>query len=115
MRLGRVLRRHKFALTLGVVVLAFVGLVVGHLASGGSVEPNQFTLRSYEAPAEGGTNEDYVGYIPGSFDPAVGYDPARVDAALADWQRAHDPAKTVEAEPVWSGAHIIGYTIRYQD
>jgi hypothetical protein len=100
------------AIAAGVLLLAGAGAI--YWASGGheGAPPNQIAATS-EAAGDG-TRTDYVGYLPSTFDAALGYDPARVDQALADWQIAHPGAQVLDQEAVWSASHVIGYRIHYR-
>lgn len=104
----------------------FVGAIVGVVVIVGALgalyyfgapasttgDPNKFAATSSQGPD--GTRVDYVGYLPDSFSPAIGFDPTRVDAAMREWYIEHPNAVVLSKEPRWVGSHLIGYEIRYQ-
>lgn len=61
-----------------------------------------------------GSRTDYVGFDPTHFDPTLGYDPARVDQMVTDWDAMHQDATVLAKQPVWSGSHVVGYDITYR-
>jgi hypothetical protein len=105
----------------------FVGAIVGVLVIVGALgaayyfgapsattdaPPNHFAATTNENAD--GTRTDYVGYLPDSFSPTIGFDATRVDAAMREWYIEHPNSVIISKEPKWVGGHIIGYEILFR-
>ena len=104
----------RFVGGIAAVALLVVGGAAIYFASGGHQPGSINQLAATSEPQADGTRLDYVGYLPSTFDAALGFDPAKVDQAVRDWEAQHPGADVVAKEPVWAGSHVIGYEIRYR-
>lgn len=95
-----------------VIVAALGALYYFGAPSTESHVPNEFAATSAENGD--GTRTDYVGFLPGSFSPSIGFDPTQVDSAMRQWYIEHPDAIILSKEPRWVGSHLIGYEIRYR-
>lgn len=96
------------------VILCGTGAAVWFSMTGEPAStPNAFAATTGSS-ADGRTLVDYVGYLPSSFNAALGFDPERVEQAVRDWEATHPMASVIAKEPKWSGGHVIGYEIRYR-
>lgn len=104
--------RFVSALVVAVIICGAGAAILFSAGTSSHSSPNAFAATTENKPD--GTMVDYVGYLPSSFNAALGFDPARVDQAVRDWEVTHPAATVISKEPKWSAGHIIGYEIRYR-
>ncbi|MHB8604536.1 MAG: hypothetical protein ACYDCK_04710 [Thermoplasmatota archaeon] len=102
----------KFAVVGGVLALVAAGSALYLALPAPSASANAVAAQAPSANPDGSSTV-YVGYDPGTFDPAKGYDATAAENLLAQWETDHPSAHVDRIVPQHAGTLLIGYTVTF--